>query len=252
MMDLNNKVAIVTGASAGIGAATVKALLKQGMKVVGFARRKEKIENLVENHDGKLFAVSVDVTKPQEILAGFAWVTKNVGPVHVLINNAGVLGNSTVLTGDLDTWQQLMDTNFMSYAITTKEAVKIMTANNINGYIININSTIGYYDLLMPNNVMYRSSKIALRVMTENVRVELARMNSNIRITSLSPGVVKTDIMAATYGEEMGKEMHSNIPYILSEDIADSILYVLSTPQRVNISEIMIRPTGEDIRKLSV
>nr|XP_022904573.1 farnesol dehydrogenase-like [Onthophagus taurus] len=82
---------IVTGASAGIGAATVNAFIKVGMKVVGFARRKEKIEKLVENHDGKLFAVSVVVTKSQEILDCFTSVTINVGPVNVLINNAGIL-----------------------------------------------------------------------------------------------------------------------------------------------------------------
>ncbi|XP_022904496.1 farnesol dehydrogenase-like [Onthophagus taurus] len=248
-MDLKDKVAIVTGASAGIGAATVKALLNLGMKVVGFARRQEKIENLVDNHNGKLFARCVDLTKSQDIIDGFAWVTKNVGPVHVLINNAGVAIASSVLTGQLETWQQIMDTNFMSYAIASKEAVKIMTENNIDGYIVNINSTIGYYDPWIPSNVMYRSSKIALRAMTENVRVELARMNSKIRITSLCPGVVKTDIISVNHGEQASEAFYSKFPYILSEDVANSVVYVLSTPQRVHISELIIRPTGEDFKQ---
>ncbi|XP_071054501.1 farnesol dehydrogenase-like [Onthophagus taurus] len=181
--NLKDKVAIVTGASAGIGAATVKSLLNIGMKVVGFARRKERIENLVTNHNEKLFARSVDLTNPQEIIDGFDWVTKNIGPVHVLINNAGIYVAASVLNGELQDWKNIMDTNFMSLAITCKEAVKIMKENNIDGHIININSVAGYYDLGDPNAVMYRSSKCALVAMTENIRVELARMNSKIKIT---------------------------------------------------------------------
>ncbi|XP_022904508.1 farnesol dehydrogenase-like [Onthophagus taurus] len=250
-MDLKDKVAIVTGASAGIGAATVKALLKQGMKVVGFARRQEKIENLVDNHNGKLFARCVDLTKPQDIIDGFAWVTKNVGPVHILINNAGVSIPSSILTGELEAWQQIMDTNLMSYAIASKEAVKIMKDNKMEGYIININSGVAYYDLFIPGNVMYRSSKLALRAMTENIRVELARMNSKIRISSICPGVVKTEIMSANYGEQASESFYSKYPHITSEDVADTIVYVLSTPQRVNISELLIRPTGEDIKQMA-
>ncbi|XP_022920681.2 farnesol dehydrogenase-like [Onthophagus taurus] len=250
-MDLNEKVAIVTGASAGIGAATVKALLNLGMKVVGFARRKELIESLVENHNGKLFARCIDMTKPQEVLDGFDWVTKNVGPIHVLINNAGIARYASILSGNFEVWKRIMDTNFMSVAIGCKEAVKIMREHKIDGYIININSVHGYYDCLDSNLIMYTSSKSALRIMTENVRLELAKIGSNIRITSLAPGLVKTDIVESGYGKDKSDAMYDRLPFIFAEDIAKTIVYLLSTPPRMNISEMLVRPTGEIGTKIS-
>nr|XP_022902991.1 farnesol dehydrogenase-like [Onthophagus taurus] len=251
-MNLEDKVAIITGASAGIGAATVKALLKHGMKVVGFARRKELIENLVKNHNGKVFARCVDLTKPQEILDGFDWVTKNVGPIHVLINNAGISKDAPILTGNLEDWKQIMDTNFMSIAIGCKAAVKIMREHLIDGYIININSVLGYYDIQEPSLTMYTSSKYALRVMTENIRLELAKIGSNIRITNLAPGLVKTDIFETAFGINISNAVYENLPFIFSEDIADTITYLLSTPPRVNISEMLVVPTGEISKKLNL
>ncbi|XP_022904615.2 farnesol dehydrogenase-like [Onthophagus taurus] len=249
---LKDKVAIVTGASAGIGAATVKSLLNIGMKVVGFARRKERIEKLVDNHNGKLFARSVDLTKPQDILDGFDWVTKNVGPVYVLINNAGVYVSTSVLTGELDEWEKTMDTNFMSIAITCREAVKIMKINKIDGHIINVNSVAGYYDFGDPTAVMYRASKCALVTMTENIRIELARMNSKIKITTLSPGVVKTEIVLASgFSQQMSDGLYEKLPHLESEDVSDTIIYLLSLPQRVHITELMIRPLGEDFKNNS-
>ncbi|XP_022902997.1 farnesol dehydrogenase-like [Onthophagus taurus] len=250
-MDLKEKVAVVTGASTGIGAATVKTLLNIGMKVVGFARRKELIENLVENHKGKLFARCVDVTKSQEILNGFDWVTKNVGPIHVLINNAGISRYASILSGNLEDWKQIMDTNFMSIAIGCKEAIKVMREHKIDGYIININSIHGYYDCLDPNSIMYTSSKYASRVMTENIRLELAEIGSNIRITNLAPGLVKTDIVESGYGKDLSNAVYKNLPFIFAEDVADTIVYLLSAPPRINISEMLVRPIGEIGTKIS-
>lgn len=201
-MDLTGKVAIVTGASSGIGASIVKALHGIGMKVnnsfnlvfmltmvrqvVGFARRKERIEELIKNHEGRLFALKVDVTKEQEILNGFAWVTENLGPIHVLVNNAGVGATgekSGIAKGDVSVWERIMNTNFNSTLLCCRETIRNMQENHVDGYIINISSVAGLRPIPFPNTLVYSASKSALCALTENMRLELLRMDSKIRTT---------------------------------------------------------------------
>ncbi|GJQ80408.1 hypothetical protein Trydic_g12267 [Trypoxylus dichotomus] len=246
------KVAIVTGASAGIGAATAKTLVKAGMKVVGFARRKERIEQLsteLKDARGTLYAVRVDLTKEQDILDGINWTTDNVGPVSVLINNAGIVQSTSLYDGSTEMWRRVIDTNVIGVAIASREAIRIMNENSIDGYIININSIAGHVVLSMPNLNIYSASKFALTSMTETLRFELARLKSNIRITNLSPGGVKTEIAITNnlISEEVYEEMfkNTNRPILEGEDIADAILYLLSTPLRVQVTELTIRPIRE-------
>ncbi|GJQ80411.1 hypothetical protein Trydic_g12270 [Trypoxylus dichotomus] len=247
------KVAIVTGASAGIGAATVKALVEAGMKVVGFARRKERVEQLaavLKNAPGKLYSVKVDVTKEQDIIDGMKWTTDNVGPVSVLINNAGIAQPTTLHEGDTQMWKNVLNTNVLGIAIASREAIRIMSENSIDGYIININSVAGHVVLDLPIMNVYSASKYAVTSMTETLRFELARLKSNIRVTSLSPGAVKTDLVAANnlMPPEVFKEFlkkKSGAVFLEGEDIANAILYLLSTPLRVQVTELTIRPIRE-------
>ncbi|GJQ80409.1 hypothetical protein Trydic_g12268 [Trypoxylus dichotomus] len=246
------KVAIVTGASAGIGAATAKALVKAGMKVVGFARRKERIEQLsteLKDERGTLYAVRVDLTKEQDILDGINWTTDNVGPVSVLINNAGIVQSTSLYDGSTEMWRRVIDTNVIGVAIASREAIRIMNENSIDGYIININSVAGHVIIDIPNINVYSASKFALTSMTETLRFELARLKSNIRVTNLSPGAVKTEIAVANnlVSQEVYEETLKNVkrPILEGEDIADAILYLLSTPLRVQVTELTIRPLRE-------
>ncbi|GJQ80410.1 hypothetical protein Trydic_g12269 [Trypoxylus dichotomus] len=247
------KVAIVTGASAGIGAATAEALVKAGMKVVGFARRKERVEQLavlLKDAPGRLYAVKVDVTKEQDILNGITWTNDNVGPVSVLINNAGIGQPTNLHDGNTQMWRNVLDTNVLAVAIASREAIRVMNENSIDGYIININSVAGHVILDFPQMNVYSASKYALRSMTETLRFELARLKSNIRVTNLSPGLVKTELAIAS--ELMSPELfekflkeRSATGVLQSEDIADAILYLLGTPLRVQVTEFTIRPLRE-------
>ncbi|XP_071054493.1 farnesol dehydrogenase-like [Onthophagus taurus] len=252
-MDLKEKVAIVTGASSGVGAATVKALLKLGMKVVGIARRKEKIEELRQNSNDKLFALKVDLRNPEEILNGFKWIEKNVGLIHVLINNAGIGIPTPIINGNIDSWKSVLDTNFVSVAITCRETIRIMQENNIQGYIINIGSVCGRYDAegSIRGSVFYASSKHALMTLTENIRLELARSNSKIRITNLMPGVIRTGWLQANgFKTDDIEKIYSELPYLSGEDIAETILYLLSTPLHVHVTEFVVRPIGENFENI--
>ncbi|KAI4461844.1 dehydrogenase/reductase sdr family member 11 [Holotrichia oblita] len=247
MEQYKDKVAIVTGASSGIGAAIVSQLLGAGMKVVGLARRKEKIEELNNGYPNKLFAVQVDLTKSEDILSAFKWITENVGPLHVLINNAGIICNKTIFEADIHHWQKLIDTNLLGLAIATKEAIRIMKSHNINGSIININSIAGHYYLNMPGTTIYQASKFGVTAFTELTRLELAREGTKIRISSISPGLVDTE-MILKYKNESKNEHEKYVqssPILKSEDIANAVTYILSNPLNVQVTDLIIRPLGE-------
>ncbi|XP_018325342.1 farnesol dehydrogenase [Agrilus planipennis] len=244
------KVAIVTGASAGIGAAIAEALVKKGLIVAGFARRKERIEELAKklqnaNAKGKLHAVKVDMSKENEIIEGFNWVKKNLGPIHILINNAGFAKDNTLIDGDTQKWRDIFDVNVVGLSIATREAVKDMRANNVDGHIIHINSTAGHRIPSLPSVNVYPASKYAVRALSETLRHEFIQNNLKIKITNLSPGYVKTEFLEAS-----GIKVDPNIPLakmqgLVAEDLANSVLYVLGTPPHVQIQQLTIAPVEQ-------
>lgn len=234
--DLKDKVAIVTGASSGIGAGVVKELLQSGMKVVGLARRKAKVEELGEGYEGKLFAIEADVTKTEDILRAFNWTEENVGPVYVLVNNAGILHMSPIEVFEIDKLEQVLQTNLLAVTICTKEAVRRMKANNVDGFIININSIGGHHILTFPGQSIYTTSKHGVTAFTESIRWELASSGSKIRISSLSPGLVESEMTTSVINDH---------PYIRSKDIGKAVKYIVTQPAAVNITELTVRPTGE-------
>ncbi|XP_063911294.1 farnesol dehydrogenase-like [Zophobas morio] len=246
------KVAIVTGASAGIGAAIVEQLVDAGLQVVGFARRTDKIEALAKKlcrTKGKLHAVKVDISKEEDILAGFKWVSEKLGPVSILINNAGVLPNSTLVDGSTEEWKKVFDTNVMGLCVATREAVKIMKANRIDGHIIHINSVAGHKVPNIPNMNVYPASKHAVTALTETLRQELNSLGLKIRITSVSPGGVTTELLEANnyVTDPNVKEFLKTVPYLKAEDVADAVSYVLGTPEHVQVHELLIKPVGESV-----
>ncbi|XP_063218001.1 farnesol dehydrogenase-like [Bacillus rossius redtenbacheri] len=244
------KVAVVTGASAGIGAAVAQALVRHGLKVVGLARSLDKMQAYAEElkgAPGEFHPLKVDMTKEADILAAFQWIKKHLGVVHVLVNNAGVVYEARLLDGPTEQWRAIVETNILGYNICTREAYQIMKEKGVDdGHIINMNSVCGHG---MPHNypfVVYLASKHAITALTDGLRRELTDAGSRIKVTSLSPGTVKTDIMYRnnTTSVDPGK-VYSKHPYLTSEDIADSLVYVLSTPPNVQISELTIAPVGE-------
>ncbi|KAK4879383.1 hypothetical protein RN001_007529 [Aquatica leii] len=241
-----NKVAVVTGASVGIGAAICETLVKCGLKVIGIARRKEKIEELasnLKNSSGKLYAIKADVTKESDILNAFDWITNNIGPVHILINNAGVYKTANLLDGKTESWKLILDTNLMGLCIATREAAKIMRENSIDGHIIHVNSVTGHYVPRTIKSNTYGASKFAVTSLTEALRLELNEIQSKIKITSISPGIVKTELFDKTELDTL----FSTIPYLEPKDVADAVCYALGTPARVQVHEIIIKPIGETL-----
>jgi len=234
------KIAVVTGASAGIGEEIVKILVENGLTVIGFARRKSVMEDNMKNFKGKgkFYAKDCDVSQEESVIEAFNFVRNTFGTVNILINNAGAIQHKTIeeaATADLD---RIIDVNLKGVLYCIKQAIKLMNDNKNEAHIININSVLGH--MIPPPGLVsfnvYPASKYAVTAFTETLRNELR--STKIRVTSVSPGLVKTQMMT------LAGSMDSN--YLKKEalepiDVADAVVYVLGAPPRVEINELTLQ-----------
>ncbi|KAH1020388.1 hypothetical protein HUJ04_010057 [Dendroctonus ponderosae] len=238
-----------------IGEAIAKLLVRNGVIVVGVARRGESVREHAKKllgEKGVLHAYECDLTKQDEILRTFKKITTELGSISILINNAGVLKVSGIIDGDIEKWKAVIDTNVMAVATGIREAVASIKAHNIKGHIININSTAGHTVVDFPNAGFYPASKFAVTALTESVRLEINREKLPIKITSLSPGYVETDIVKVAFSEVSGNNNWDKITVkgLHARDIADAALYVLSTPEHVNVKELTVMLQGRIARRV--
>ncbi|KAM7349695.1 uncharacterized protein ACRADG_008542 [Cochliomyia hominivorax] len=238
-----NKIAVVTGASSGIGAATCKALVEQGMIVVDLARRVEKMQTEVKvsikvDKQHNFHYHKCDVSNEKSVKEAFKWIEENVGGIDVLVNNAGIFRQTYLMDeNNSEDIKNTLNTNVLGVVWCTRHAFRNMLKRNVNGHVVIINSLTGHYiptiaDLKLN---IYPPSKHAITAMTEILRQEFLAHNTKIKITSISPGAVKTDIV----------EFPDELPVLKSEDVADTVVYCIQTPPHVQIHEVIIKPVGE-------
>ena len=157
------------------------------MQVIGVARRKHLIEDLaktITKGSGKIYAFQGDLTKEEDIINAFKWTTENVGPLDYLINNAGLARyNNTFVETPVEDFKTVLDTNVLTVAVASREAIKIMSESNTAGHIVNINSVLGHQVPSIPGFHMYIASKHALTAFSESLRLELVRNGSKIKVT---------------------------------------------------------------------
>ncbi|CAO1443037.1 unnamed protein product [Diamesa serratosioi] len=248
------KVAVVTGASVGIGAALCRALVEAGMIVCGMSKRKDKMEAIRKtlcDTKGSFNCIEVDIRDEVQIAGAFKWIEDVCGGIDLLVNNAGVITKGLLLdhknTAEL---YRTMETNIIGLCLVTREAVKLMKKRDEEqqtiGHIVNINSIFGHkvhacVPGTKPLNGMYPASKYAVTAITECVRQELLYMGTKIKCTSISPGLVEGDIGTLNTSHEMIKLM----PKLNPQDVADAVIFAISTPENVLIHELIIKPVGE-------
>jgi NADP+-dependent farnesol dehydrogenase len=237
------KVAVVTGASSGIGAAIIKDLANHGLTVIGLARRSERVEEISKEFGGKIIARKCDVSDQASLKAAFKWIEENYSEINIFINNAGLLHKLSVLDSSDDATDKInsvISTNFTGAVHCAREAIRLMRKSNDYSMIINMNSIAGHsvYSNLHISNV-YSPTKHALTAFSEILRQELVASGSEkIRVSNLSPGVVRTEIMVR--GEAFkSDEDYDSVAHIKSEDISSGVLYLLSTPYNVNVTSTM-------------
>ncbi|XP_063709589.1 farnesol dehydrogenase-like [Culicoides brevitarsis] len=247
------KIAVVTGASAGIGADIVKDLAKAGIHVVGLARRKTKIEEIAKEMShapGKIYAMECDVSNIDSVAKAFNEIEKKFKYVHILVNNAGRTKYGKFFDEKLpvDEIKSTIDINLTGLAACTRAAHKLMKKHEDPCYIININSVVGHMTPLpgfdMSN--VYSATKHAVTNLTSTIRMELnGAGNRRIKVTSVSPGIVKTEFIEAAQIPSENWEAFKNEPALSGKDVSSTILYLLSTPAHLNVTELTVQPTGE-------
>ncbi|XP_051173059.1 farnesol dehydrogenase-like [Leptopilina boulardi] len=234
-----NKVAVVTGASSGIGETLVKALMKKNIKVVGLARRvenMEKIKNELKNEKCAFYPIKCDLSKEEDIINAFQWIENNFQTIDILVNNAGIMTENLCLESSTENLKKIVDVNLIGPTICTREAVRIIRSNNTVGHIINIDSILGQNVAFYNSSAfdMYSPSKFALKAMSQVIEFELEHIKNSTKITTIFPGLVNTDLPP--------QEALKIIPYLNTDDVCDAIIYVLSTPSHVQIKELLITP----------
>lgn len=150
------------------------------------ARREDRLKSLGDTllgEKGEFYGFPTDMAKEEDIIRAFAWTNENVGPVHVLVNNAGVFRPVPLLDFRTEDAKEILDVNVLALTIATRQALKIFKDDNIDGYIININSITGHQIYDQPNLSMYSAAKFAIKALTEYSFLEIKRMNMNVRVT---------------------------------------------------------------------
>ena len=248
MANLDGKVAVVTGASSGIGEATAEALAAKGAAVVVAARREERLDELVgriENSGGRTLAVSCDVTDEGQAHALIQRAEEEFGRVDILVNNAGVMLLSTVGKGLSDQWRQMFEVNVMGLLYATDAAIAVMKEQK-SGHLVNISSVAGR-KVTRDSSGVYAGSKHAVGAISEGLRQEL--LEDNIRVTVVEPGAVATELTDHITDEDARESLSGllSLERLQAEDIANAIVYAVTQPERVSVNEILIRPTQQPI-----
>jgi NADP-dependent 3-hydroxy acid dehydrogenase YdfG len=242
---INGKVAIITGASSGIGRATALALAKAGANVAAGARRTDRLDSLEKQiGSGEVMIQKLDVTKKPDCDSFVDAVIKKWGTVDILVNNAGLMPLSFFKNLKVDEWDQMIDVNIKGVLYCTAAAIPHMITKK-SGHIVNISSVAGR--IVFPAGSVYCATKHAVAAFSEGIRQELSQ-RANIRVTCIEPGVVATELLNTITDKSLEKfvEASKQMDALQAEDIANAILFAVNSPAHMNVNEILIRPTGQE------
>ncbi len=245
MAKLDGKVAVITGASSGIGEATAEALAAEGASVVVAARREDRLSDLVERingNGGKALPVECDVTDEEQAHSLIQKAKDEYGQVDILVNNAGVMQLSKVEKGLSEEWRRMFDVNVLGLLYATDAAVQVMKEQG-SGHLVNISSVAGRRSRATTG--VYSGTKFAVNAISEALRQEL--LEDNIRVTIVEPGAVETELATHITDEEAQEALSGllKLDILQPEDIANAIAYAVTQPERVSVNEVLIRPTQQ-------
>lgn len=243
---LEGKVAIVTGASAGIGKATAIALAAEGAKVAIVARRSDRLEALAQQitaAGGEALVIVADITDDTKIPIIVDKTKTTWGQIDILVNNAGIALTGAIANADPGDWRRMIDLNLLALMNLTHAVLPILQAQG-SGHIVNVSSVAGR--TIRVGIGGYNVSKWGVNAFSEALRQEVSQQN--IRVTVIEPGMVNTEIdqhISDASAKQRSQELRKSITPLESEDIASAIVYAVTQLPRVNVNEILIRPTTQ-------
>jgi NADP-dependent 3-hydroxy acid dehydrogenase YdfG len=236
-----DRVAIVTGASSGIGEATARGLARAGFKVVLGARREDRVMALARELGGE--GLPLDVRDPASIQAFVDAISAEYGQAEILVNNAGLAaGLQPLAEGSDDDWVQMMETNVLGVLRVTKAMLPLLRRAS-RAHIVNLGSVAGFE--VYPGGVGYTASKHAVRAITRTLRIEL--VGEPIRVTEIEPGMVETEFSLIRFkgDRERAAAVYKGMQPLTGADVADCVVWVVTRPPHVNVDELVVRPIAQ-------
>jgi len=242
-----NKIALVTGASAGIGEACALKLAENGFDLIIAGRREKNIENLAkkiqDTYSREVFSLCLDVRNYEEVEKTINSLPEKWKNIDVLVNNAGLaVGVSPIEQGVIDDWDRMIDTNVKGLLYVTR-CVSPLMATRKKGLIVNISSIAGKE--AYPGGNVYCGTKHAVEAITKGMRIDL--LPHNIRVSSIAPGMVETEFSLVRFkgDESKAEQVYDGFEPLKAEDIAESLLFIATRPEHVSINDILIMPSAQ-------
>ncbi|TCI57489.1 SDR family oxidoreductase [Exiguobacterium sp. SH1S21] len=240
-----NKVVIIMGASSGIGEATANRLAEWGAKLVLAARRLDRLEAIQANHpEADIIVKQADVTDYAAVEEVVKTALDTFGRIDVLFNNAGIMPTAPLVDGRRDEWQAMLDVNVTGVLNGIAAVLPIMERQQ-SGHILATDSVAGH--VVYPESAVYCGTKFAVRAIMEGLRQE--QRENNVKSTIISPGAVQTELYNTISDKQAAKALHEAQTEwgLTSEDVAEAVVYAIDTPDRVSISDLVIRPTKQQV-----
>ncbi|CQH56650.1 probable oxidoreductase (short-chain dehydrogenase family) [Halobacterium hubeiense] len=241
---LDDNVALVTGASSGIGAETAVQLAEEGADVAVAARREERLEDVasrIEATGSEALVVPTDVSESEEVEAMISETVEELGGLDVLVNNAGVMLLESVADADPENWRTMVEVNLLGVMNATKAALPHLRDG---GHVVNVSSVAGR--VAGATSSGYNATKFGVNAFTEAFRQE--ETENGVRTTLVEPGFVATELAEHIPDEEIrerSEQMTEQMDVLQPEDIARSIVFAASQPEHVSVNELLVRPTDQ-------
>lgn len=238
-MTLKNKIALITGASSGIGEACAKALSKEGARLILTGRNEVKLKELAEKMDAAF--ITADLQNSEEVEKLFNEVGTSI---DILINNAGIAPSASIINGDINSFKELLNVNVLALTHCCQLGLKKFDTLS-GGHIINISSMSGHR--VPPSGGFYAATKFAVRAVTEALRFELKSQNNKTRVSMISPGFVDTPLLDKYFkkNEDELKKLRVDLEMLEPNDIAETLKFILKTPNNVEIGDILLKPRDQ-------
>ncbi len=239
-------IALITGATSGIGKSTAIEFAKHGYDLIITGRRQERLEELnaflTKQYSVKVLNLCFDVRDEKQVEAAINSIPSEFKKIDVLVNNAGLAaGLAPIQDGKLAHWEQMIDTNIKGLLYVTKHVAKILIENKNGGHIINLGSIAGKE--VYANGNIYCATKHAVDALNKGMRIDL--LPHGIKVSAVNPGMVETEFSIVRFDgdEERARKVYENIQPLKPEDIAETIYWMASRPAHVNINDVIIMPT---------
>lgn len=246
-MSLKGKIVFVTGASAGIGAATALAFAAEGARLLLAARRASKLAEVaarsIDRGAQSVHSIDLDVRDHRAVQQAIDDLPTEWSEIDILVNNAGLSrGLEKLYTGKIQDWEEMIDTNIKGLLYVTRAVVPGMVVRN-RGHVINLGSTAG--ELTYPNGAVYCATKAAERSINDGLRQDV--LGTHVRVTTVDPGMVETEFsMVRFHGDtERAAKVYKGIKPLTAEDVAEVIVWAAGRPAHVNIARVLLTPVQQ-------